>query len=274
MFAVVMTVGTAEANGVRVVADVDYLPRADHADKKDRLDLYLPEGKRRFPVVVAIHGGALREGDKRDQGHVGRVLAAAGFGTAIINYRLSPAVAHPAQVEDAAAAVAWVKKNIGEHGGDPDAVFVIGHSAGAYLAALLALDRRYLAAHGLEPAALRGVVPVSAFHWVERVAPDRPKDVWGEDPKAWPDASPARHVGGAAPPLLLLYASGDEDWRRQQNREMADVLAQAGHRDVTVKEIAGRDHGSIWSRIADGDEVTKEILAFAARQLDAPMPKR
>ena len=91
----------------------------------------------------------------------------------MVNYRLSPAVSHPAHIEDAAASFAWVKRHIAEYGGDPNQIFVVGHSAGAYLLALLATDERYLAAHGLSARDIRGLVPVSAFFWVERsgVAP-------------------------------------------------------------------------------------------------------
>ena len=87
-------------------------------------------------------------------------LAAEGIGAAVTNYRLWPAT-HPDHIEDAAAAFAWLHAHASEHGGNPDQVFVLGHSAGAYLAALLAVDGRYLGAHGLALSAIRGAIPVS-----------------------------------------------------------------------------------------------------------------
>jgi acetyl esterase/lipase len=253
------------APAVKVTADVDYVPNAEYPDGKDRLDVYAPAGASRAPVIVSIHGGALREGDKSRQAFVGQRLAQAGFVAVVINYRLSPGVMHPAHVEDAAHAVAWTRTHAAEYGGDPRNLFVIGHSAGAYLAALLTLDPRYLAAYQMAPTDLRGVVPVSAFFYVDRtgVAPDRPKDVWGTDVAVWKAASPAAYLRKDVPPLLLLYADGDDAWRRTQNTEFAAELKKAGAKEVEVRMIAGRDHSSIWGRLkSPGDETAAAIVAF------------
>jgi acetyl esterase/lipase len=265
----IATIWTAEARAqVRVVADVDYIPASDYADKKDRLDLYIPANVTSAPVIFSIHGGGLRQGDKSAHAFVGQRFAAAGHVTVVVNHRLSPGVMHPAHIEDIAAAFAWVKKNIARHGGDPDRIVVIGHSAGAYLAALLALDPRYLAAHGLHPRDIRGVVPVSAFFYVDRpgVAPDRPKDTWGSDVNVWKAASPAVYVSREAPPMLLLYADGDDAWRREQQGEFAAALRKAGGRDVETQMISGRTHNTVWSEMAKGDEDTsRAIVQFVAR---------
>ena len=168
---------------IKATTDLDYVSTAEYPDKKDRLDVYAPANAKGAPVVVSIHGGALREGDKAGHAFVGQRFAEAGFVTVVINYRLSPSVMHPAHVEDAAHAVAWARTHAAEFGGDPKKLFVIGHSAGAYLAALLTVDPKYLAAYQMSATDLKGVVPVSAFFYVDRkgVAPDRPKDVWGTD---------------------------------------------------------------------------------------------
>ncbi len=258
-------VAAQQKSTVKVIRDVDYIPKVDYENNKDKLDLYLPEGRSRFPVIISIHGGALIEGDKKGQGHIGQHFASQGFGTVVINYRLSPGVSHPAHIQDAAAAVAWVKQNISQYGGDPNAIFVIGHSAGAYLAALLALDKKYLAAHHLSPGDIRGFVPVSAFFYVDKVAPDRPKHVWGTEMATWLKASPSRYVRKDAPPLLLIYADGDDAWRRQQNEDMAQLVRQTGHKDITVKQIAGRNHLTIWSKIGEQEEVSGLIIDFINR---------
>jgi acetyl esterase/lipase len=246
----------------RVVPDVDYLPAADHAGGKDRLDIYVPDAAKRAPVIFSIHGGALSQGDRKEEVFVGRRFAEAGYVTVIPSYRLSPSVSHPAHIQDVAAAFAWVRTRIADHGGDPDRIFVIGHSAGAYLAALLVSDPQYLAAHKLAPSHIRAVVPVSGFFWVDRkgVAPDRPKHVWGTNQETWRAASPARYLQGPRPPMLLLYADGDEEWRRAQNEEMA-TASRAG-----VQQIRDRTHMSIWTRMADGgDETSARILEFVKR---------
>ena len=258
----------AETYAVRVIRDLPYLQGANYADDKDKLDLYLPEGRRNAPVIVWYYGNQLMGGDKSEDAFVGRRFASAGFVTAVVNYRLSPAVSHPAHVQDAAASFAWVKRHIEEYGGDADRVFASGYSAGGYLAALLATDARYLAAHKLSPRDIRGVVPVSAFYWVERrgVAPDRDKSVWGTDREVWVDASPAHHLTKSAPPMLILYADRDEDWRREQNVEVAAAMKAAGHANVEIAMIGDRNHATIWARVGDeGDDTAEQIIRFASR---------
>jgi acetyl esterase/lipase len=253
------------AAAVTVTADLDYVPSAEYAAGKDRLDVYAPAGATGAPVVVSIHGGALREGDKSKEAFVGHLLARAGFVAVVINYRLSPGVMHPAHVQDAAHAVAWARTNAARYGGDPRKLFVIGHSAGAYLAALLATDATYLAPYHMSAKDLRGVVPVSAFFYVDRtgVAPDRPKDVWGTDAAAWKAASPAAYLRKDAPPMLLLYADGDADWRRQQQADFQADMKKTGASNIETRMIPGRDHSSIWGRMKNAnDETAAAIIAF------------
>jgi acetyl esterase/lipase len=261
----------AQSHQVTVVKNVDYVADVDYPDGKDRLDLYIPKGATNAPVIVSFHGGLLWWGDRADEVFVGQRFAAAGYVTAVASYRLSPQVSHPAHIQDAAAAVAWVKRNIKQHGGDPNRIIIIGHSAGAYLAALLVTDSRYLAAHKLSPNDIRGIVPVSGFFWVDKpgVAPDRPKEVWGPEQKVWMEASPARYLRADLPPVLLINTDGDEEWRRKQNDDMAAALRAAGHKDVTERLVKGRTHMSVWTRMLDGEseETSSAILLFAKRLL-------
>jgi acetyl esterase/lipase len=250
---------------VKVSTHLDYVPTAEYEGWKDRLDVYAPANAANAPVVVSIHGGALREGDKYQEGFVGQRLAQAGFVAVVINYRLSPGVMHPAHIEDAARAVAWARTNAAQYGGNPRKLFVIGHSAGAYLAALLATDARYLAPYRMKPTDLAGIVPVSAFFYVDRtgVAPDRPKDVWGTDPAAWKAASPAAYLGKDVPPMLLIYADGDQPWRRQQQADFVADLKKAGGPAVEARMIGGRNHTTVWTQMKNpGDEVAAAVVAF------------
>jgi acetyl esterase/lipase len=248
---------------LRVLRDLAYVS-GPAVGPRQRLDLYLPEGlKAPFPVLISAPGGGLVEGDKANDAHIGQRFAAAGFATAVINYRLSPEVAHPGHVEDLAAAVAWVRRTIAEYGGDPGRVFLTGHSAGAYLAALLVTDPRYLAAHGLAVEQIRGLIAVSGFYWVERVAPQRAKHIWGESLDAWRAASPSQHLHGKLPPALFVHADGDDADRRAQNIDIAGAAQSAGSARVESIEIEGRDHRSLWTRVADADDaLAQRILAF------------
>ena len=257
----------AERAPLRVVKDIAYRDATSGADSKNRLDLYLPQDRTNAPVIVWYYGGALQDGDKSDATEVGAAqrFASAGIATAVVNYRLSPSVSHPAHVEDAAASFAWVKRHIAEYGGDSNQVFVAGHSAGAYLLALLATDERYLAAHGLSPRDIRGLIPISAFYWVERsgVAPDRPKSVWGTDERVWTDASPAHHLRAGLPPIQILYADGDEPWRQQQNEEFERAVRQAGNARVGIVRISNRTHMSILGHLQDDeDPASNNVIAF------------
>ena len=247
----------AGADGFAVVEhrDIDYVAGTDHADDKDRLDVFMPEGVTNAPVVVYFHGGALQAGTKEIGEGLARQLAARGIGLVTANYRLSPAFMHPVHMEDATAAFAWTKKHIASYGGDPDRVFLSGHSAGAYLAALMALDPSYLEAHDLGLGDVRGVIPISPFLYVEDpdVAPRRPKTVWGDDPKVWRQASVTPYVGADKPPMLFLYADGDDAWRREQNQRLAAELTGSGNKAAAI-EIADRTHGSVNSKMADDDD--------------------
>jgi acetyl esterase/lipase len=255
---------------LRVEKDIKYVEDSTYENNKDRLDVYIPARAKAAPVIIAVHGGALTEGDKSEQTFVGQRFASAGMVTVVVNYRLSPGVAHPAHVHDLAKAAAWVKHNIARYGGDPTKLFLVGHSAGGYLISLLLLDPKYLAYERLQPDDFRGAVPVSGFFYVDRtgVGPDRPKFIWGEDPKAWKSASPAAYVRAHLPPILLLYADGDADWRRQQQDDFATDLRAKGDTDVTVRMITGRDHYTVWNTMANGDEETSHaVLQFVEKVL-------
>lgn len=258
----------ADDTPIKIIEDISYID-APYENDKDKLDLYIPDKASEAPVLVFFHGGALIRGDKAGQKHVGRRFADSGFVTICTNYRLSPGVMHPTHTEDAASAIAWVVKNISSYGGDPQRIFVAGHSAGGYLAALVVLDPRYLEAHDLAPTLLRGVIPISGFFHVDRLAPSRPKHVWGTDESAWVTASPSAYVSADAPPMLFLYADHDAPERRKENTDIVQELKAAGHDNATSVQIADRNHTTIWQRLnADGDETSRRIVAFMREILD------
>ncbi len=258
---------------VRSIRDINYVEAANSSNTKEadrrKLDLYVPAKSKCFPTLLSVHGGGLRKGDKSEDEKIGKLFASSGIAVAVINYRLSPEVSHPAHVEDVAAAFAWTKKNISKYGGDPSSVYVIGHSAGAYLITLLSLNGDYLAKHNLKLNAINGAIPVSAFHDVDLVAPNRPKDVWGEDPKFWLSASTTPQFWGRTSfprmPWLAIIADGDEKWRRDQKYQFLANLKEVGFNNVSLLDIENRDHNSIWDKIADGDEVSRHVVNFVTK---------
>jgi acetyl esterase/lipase len=264
--------GQPATNAVLVVKDLAYRPENTSAYEKERckLDLYVPASSsgKEFATLVWFHGGALKEGSKDDEFsiRIGKRLAELGLRVAIPNYRLSPKATYPAYIEDAAAAFAYVRAHIAEHGGDPARVFLGGHSAGAYLTLMLGLDPKYLARCGLGTSCIAGLVPVSGqtmTHYTVREERGLPKDTIIAD-----EAAPIHYARKDAPPLLIVYADKDMPTRAEENRYLVAALKAAGHRRVTEQMILDRDHGSVAGNIArPGDPAAEAILAFIGAAL-------
>lgn len=259
----ILAPGDVDLSQVVATRDLDYISEVEYQDQKDRLDVFMPERAEGVPVIVFFHGGALRGWTKIDGEALAARFVPAGIGVVSANYRLTPRVKHPAHVEDAAAAFAWVIRNIEGYGGDPANVYVAGHSAGAYLAVLLALDPTHLASRGLDSTSIRGAIAISSFLYVEETARDRPKDVWGEDPADWRRASVTPHISSGQGPMLLIYADGDAAPRREQNERFGEAMRAAGSSDVTVIEVLNRDHISLISKMNDHDDQIRDaVLGF------------
>ena len=252
---------------VNVTRDIDYIPNSVYEDGRDLLDIYMPEGLNDAPVIVYFHGGALLRRDKSAGKNIGYQVAMSGIGLISANYRLSPDFHHPAHVQDAAAATDWVIKNIKEYGGNPQKVYVGGHSAGAYLAALLAIDPSLLRFNEFENSKIAGAVLLSPFLFVEETAKVRIeqdsiyKTIWGDDPQSWLKASVTPHLGPNRDNILLIYADGDADWRKEQNERFAKAMLDAGNLHVFTYEVPNRTHGSIISAIQDDDDMVVNLIS-------------
>ena len=206
-------------------ANLPYGPDARH-----RVDLFTPEtaSSSPRPVVVVLHGGAWIAGSKDSYDDVGSWLAAHGCVAVVASYRLFPAVTYPAFVDDGAAAFAWAKANAADFGGDPNRVFLLGHSAGAHIAALVALEPRYLSRHGLDSTDLAGVIGVSGPYGLglARLLPvGTAIDGWEEMMEARPLAA----VREGAPPMLLVAGSLDAIALPREARTFATALRAEGN---------------------------------------------
>src|SRR5262249_28886666 len=216
-----------------------------------------------FPVLMFVHGGTWKSGNKNLYAPLGKLYAKNGIGTVIINYRLSPKVQHPAHIEDVARAFAWTHKHIAEHGGDPANFFVCGHSAGGHLVSLLSTSEPYLKAHNLKISDIKGTIPISG---VFVLIPNQAfKDIFTMDRETVKSASPIEHVAGKHPPCLLIYADKDFLTLDTQAEQMCKKLTGCECEARTLK-IADRTHISIiTSMVNEADPANQAIFEFLAK---------
>jgi acetyl esterase/lipase len=230
-------------DGYRVERDLAYGDAA-----RQRLDLYLPGAVvAPAPVVVIFYGGRWVAGSKTDYRFVGEALAARGFVVVIPDYRLYPEVRFPTFVEDGAAAVAWVRRNIGRFGGEPWQIHLMGHSAGAHIAALLALDQRYLAAAGVEPGTLESFVGLAGPYDFLPLTDATLKRVFAADDLA--ATQPITFAERSAPRALLLHGEDDRTVLPRNSQHLAAALEAAGGR-AQLRLYPDLDHVALVAALA------------------------
>jgi acetyl esterase/lipase len=233
--------------------DIFYLPQQEaevtpFQRERCRLDIYYPEGRPGFATLIWLHGGGFWSGDRNIDPYLTALfplLKQEGIALVSIDYRIIPKVKCPAYIEDAAAGVAWTFKNIERHGGDPSKIILMGGSAGAYLASLIGLDKRWLQKHEIDADRLLGLIPLSG-HTITHLTVREERGIPRERP--WVDEyAPLYHVRGDAPPILLI--TGDRELemlgRYEENAYFMRMLKIAGHKDVTLQEYKGYNHGNI-----------------------------
>jgi acetyl esterase/lipase len=242
-------------------ANIAYGPDPQH-----RLDVYAPRasGAAPRPVIVFWHGGRWKFGDKADYRFVGAALAGSGCVAVVANYRHYPQVKMPGFMDDAAQAALWSAAHAADYGGDPRRVFLMGHSAGAHMAALLALDSRYFAAAGQTRPHIAGVIGLSgAYDFLPLLEADV-QDMFGP-PQNYPLSQPINFVRAGAPPMLLVHGLSDETVRPKNSRNFAAALSGCGAA-VTLKLYPKRAHAgtvAALARLARGWSPTlADITAF------------
>ncbi|MGH9663354.1 MAG: alpha/beta hydrolase, partial [Bryobacteraceae bacterium] len=244
----------AIAANVQVFRKLPYSEGKPEDANEHTLDLYVPKDKKVFPVLLFLHGDLWRSGDRTRFTAFGNRFARAGLGVAIPGYRSAPA---PAQIEDAAAAFAWVRKFILKYGGDPHRIYVGGHSLGGRLAALLALDPQYLKPHGLSPADIKGVVALSGLYDARDIAALGP----GDETKR--DATPSFRVRTASPPFLIAYCQWDYPALPYRARQLYSALRKT-FVAARLLYVPGENHLSeivyVWR---DDDPIARAILQMA-----------
>ena len=251
------------------------LAYAQTKNERQMLDVYAPAAGKNLPVVIWIHGGGWQTGDKKDVGHKPQAFYDKGFVFASVNYRLLPEVKINQMAQDVAKAIRWVHDHAKEFSGDPDTMIVMGHSAGAQLAALVCTDERYMKAEGLPLSIIKGCVPVDGDTYdvplqIETVKGKRAAGyiIKFGDEKMQKELSPVTHVakGKNIPPFLILHVA-DHPETKAQSQRLVKAFQEAG---VSAKAYPaeGKNHNTINIDLGiAGDRPTQEMFGFLSAVL-------
>jgi acetyl esterase/lipase len=260
---------------VTVTKDIVYVAGSGNA--KHRLDVYAPKDAHDAPVVLFVHGGYWTEGDKDFltfvtglYGSIGMTLAKRGIVTIVPSYRLSPEVAIEGIVDDVMAALRWTQAHAGEHGGDVRRLFVMGHSAGGYLTALVGTDEALHRSRGMDPRAVSGYVALSAV-WEISGMHDTHDAAWnakvtypvfGAKREAWAERSPLERLHAGMQPFLIVVGERDFPYMIPQAEKARDRLTDLGAKPRFLV-VPGSDHAGIVLRFgAKDDNVSGPIADF------------
>lgn len=220
------------------------------ADPRHKLDVYAPHGSvGPAPVVVFFYGGSWNSGERGDYEFVAQALASRGIVAVLADYRLYPEVRYPAFLEDGARAVAWTVSEVRRYGGDPQRLFVMGHSSGAYNAAMIALDRRWLGQFGLSPTILRGWVGLAGPYDFIPIRNEDVKPIFFH-PATPPESQPVNQVGAHAPPALLMASNKDDLVNPVRNTGGLSKRLRAAGVDVTEIYFDKTSHASLIGAMA------------------------
>jgi acetyl esterase/lipase len=247
---------------VRETTNLAYAEGARHG-----IDVYAPDGAEGAPVVLFLYGGSWDSGERGMYRFLGTSLAAGGVVCMVPDYRVWPDVRFPAFMHDAARALAWARAHAAEHGGDAARIVLMGHSAGAQMATLLALDGEYLAGEGLRPAAaLRGVVGLAGPYDFLPLRDPTLRAIFGPE-STWPESQPVNYAHPGAPPMLLATGDQDSTVLPRNTARLASRLRATGN-DVRAVTYAGIGHREILGAFAPAlrflAPVRRDVLGFVA----------
>ncbi|ODN66935.1 alpha/beta hydrolase [Methylophaga muralis] len=216
-----------------------------------KLDVYQPAhsvDSQKPATVIFFYGGGWEAGEKADYKFVAEALTSQGMIVVIPDYRVFPEAVFPEFIEDAAQAVAWTRQHIAEFGGDPEQLFIAGHSAGAHIAAMLSVNPHYLQQAGLETEQLRGMIGLAGpYDFLPLTSPTL-KQIFGDDASQW-QSQPVNFVGEDHPPTLLLVGNNDRTVLPRNSYRFAEKLKQYGN-DVELIELSNYGHVAMVAKLA------------------------
>jgi acetyl esterase/lipase len=242
-------------------------------DPRQQLDIFTPmaaapDDKPR-KILVFFHGGSWKDGERAGYAFLGRGFAARGFVTIIADYRKAPKNLFPAFVEDAADAIAWAHKNAAEFGGDPDQLYVMGHSAGAHIAMLAALDKKYLARSGMDSSVIKGIIGLAGpYDFLPLTGHGKAAlGVWSQPN----ETQPITYARGDAPPMLLLTGQMDDVVKPRNSETLDAAITKLGGK-VTLKTYSNIGHVDIIMALARPFYGKAPVMEDVIQFLNAPKP--
>lgn len=232
-------------SGYHVVQDLAY-----GSDPRQKIDFYVPDNlKAKAPVILFFYGGSWQSGSREMYLGFGQAFTSEGIIVAVADYRLYPQVRYPAFIEDGAKAFSYVHSHVAQYGGDPNGIFVAGHSAGAYIAVMLAANERYLRTAHADPGRIRGVIGIAGpYNFLPLTDKDLIAIFGGSDRS---DTQPITYIDGKRPPMLLAYGTDDTTVAPHNSTDLAEKL-RSFHSDVEVRAYPGVGHIGIILSLAPG----------------------
>lgn len=229
----------ATENNISYYADA----RDEYQKEHCKLDVYYPKQAKGYATVVWFHGGGLTAGSR----YIPSLLQQRGIAVVGVSYRLAPKAQTPSFIEDTAASVAWVLRNIERYGGDPRKVFVAGHSAGAYLAMMIAMDPKWLAAQGLSHRQIAGVAAISGQMTTHLTVRSLRGDKGERLRPVIDEFAPLHHVAKDLPPISMVVGGRDIEIeaRVEENQLIYATLRSLGHTAVEFHEMSGLNHETV-----------------------------
>ena len=241
IFTMVFAVSYGQTTPYKTLVDLPYYEKPlDGTYQKERckLDLYYPTQIQNFPTVIWFHGGGLKSGSKS----IPEQLKEKGMAVVAVNYRLHPQVNAPKYIEDAAAAVQWVFKNIDQYGGDSSQIYVCGFSSGGYLSLMVSLDKKWLEKYSIDANQIRGVVTLSATTFTNHTIR---KEYGMKITQALIDHyAPVHYARGDAPPITMVTGDREKEFfgMYEENAYLRRMLKLNGHQQNELIEIGGYGH--------------------------------
>lgn len=266
-----LTAQKKDENSFLKITNIRYATHTKADPKLNMLNVYIPKKGSNSPMVIWVHGGSLAFGDKDNVLHKAEYFTARGYVFVSINYRVSPGVKHPANAQDVADAIVYLHENATDYSADPEKMFLIGHSAGAHLAALVSIDEKYLEKSGSTPAILDGVILLDGLGYdiplMMKDAPGKTREwcigAFGNTRKEWEQASPINAIkeNKPTPPFMIAYA-GEREGSEKEAIVFARALSGASVKNK-VFHYEKKNSGSINRELGKAsDKPTEDVFRF------------